>query len=791
MLSNYFKTSWRHLFKNKALSFIHIAGLSIGMAVVLLIGRWIWDELSFDTGTPHYDRIAQVMENQNYSGKINTGKGIPLPLGPELRLRYGSDFRYVVTSSWNFSSLIAQGEQKIVAKGYYMEQQAPELLSLHMLRGSRSAFRETGTILLSSSLARNLFGGADPLGKPVRMNAEMNKLVAGVYEDFPTNSSFHDLQYMVSLKDLHSWVDGHENDWNDQSFQLFVELEDHAEMAAISAKIQDARLARVSKEDRRYQGRLFLQPMAQWHLYSEFSNGVNTGGAIQYVWMFAWTGLFVLLLACINFMNLSTARAEKRAREVGIRKVAGSLRGQIVGQFFSESVLVAGVSLLFALLIAYLLLPFFNIVSGKELSLPWSNGYFWLIALGSTLFIGMLAGSYPAIYLSSFRPASVLKGTFRTGPLAGKARQVLVVIQFSVSILLVIGTLVVYRQLQVSRNRPVGYDRGGLITLVMQTLNFHNHFEALRQDLLHSGAVAEVAESNSPVTENDHYDNGFSWPGRDPNEPEQFNLIGVTPEYGKAVGIQLLSGRDFSRQFATDSSALILNEAAVKYMGLQHPISSTLIWYGRPFHVVGVARDMIMGSPYAPVEQAIYYLNHDIGGILNIRLSPTLGVRDALAKIGAVCARYSPEEPFDYQFVDQAYADKFALEDHIEKLAAFFAALAIFISCLGLFGMAAYVAERRTKEIGVRKVLGASVPQVWRLLSIHFLILVAISFAVASPAAYYFMHRWLLQYSLRASLSWWIFAAAGGGALLITLATVSFQTLRAAMTNPVRSLRTE
>jgi ABC-type antimicrobial peptide transport system permease subunit len=490
-------------------------------------------------------------------------------------------------------------------------------------------------------------------------------------------------------------------------------------------------------------------------------------------------------------MNLSTARSEKRAKEVGIRKAVGSLRSQLISQFFIESLLVAALSFILSLSLVVLVLPFFNDVSGKQMSILWGNAYFWLMGIGFSLITGVIAGSYPALYLSSFKPVKVLKGTFKAGRLATIPRKVLVVMQFTVSVILIIGTIVVFRQVQFAKNRPVGYSRDGLITIIMETMHYHDHFEAMREDLIKSGAVADMAESNTPVTENDHYDDGFTWQGKDPNAPAIFNTVGLTTEYGKTVGFQFIDGRDFSKQFLTDSSAIVLNETAVKYMGLKNPVGATVSWYKRPFRVIGVIKDMVMESPYAPAKQSIFYLDKTIGGILNIRINPNMSAATALDKIQAVCKQYSPSEPFDYKFADDVYAAKFANEVRVGKLASFFAILAIFISCMGLFGMASFMAEQRIKEIGVRKVLGASAFNLWGLMSKDFVVLVVISLLIATPVGYYFMYNWLQSYQYRSEISWWIFAVTGAGALLITLLTVSWQSINAALMNPVKSLKTE
>jgi putative ABC transport system permease protein len=531
--------------------------------------------------------------------------------------------------------------------------------------------------------------------------------------------------------------------------------------------------------------------MSRWHLYSKFENGVSVGGAIQYVWMFAIIGAFVLLLACINFMNLSTARSEKRAKEVGIRKAIGSMRSQLISQFFSESLMVTGFAFIFSIGLVLLILPFFNSVAGRHIALPWGNVYFWLAGVGFSLVTGIIAGTYPALYLSSFQPVKVLKGTFKAGRLASIPRKVLVVTQFTVSVILIICTVTVFRQVQFAKSRPAGYTKEGLITVIMQTYNFHNNMSNLRNDLLAQGAIEDMSESNTPVTENDHFSNGFSWQGKDPLATTKFNTVGADVNFGKTVGWQFVAGRNFSNKFATDSSGIVLNEAAAKYLGFKNPLGETIKWDGRSYHVIGIVKDMVMESPYEVAKQTIFYIDTSIGGIMNIKLSPNMPTAQSLAKVAAVCKKYSPEETFDYKFVDEEYRQKFADEERVGKLAGFFATLAIFISCLGLFGMASFVAEQRTREIGVRKVFGASVLNLWGMLNKDFVVLVTIAMLIATPIAYYFMSNWLQHYQVRAELSWWIFVATGAGAMLITLLTVSYQSIKAALMNPVKAIRTE
>jgi putative ABC transport system permease protein len=791
MFRNHLVIAWRNLRKNRTHSFINISGLAIGMTVALLIGLWIWDELSFNTYDPHYKRVAQVMQSQTISGATSTQRPLPAPLGDELRNIYGDNFKRVAMESWSWSHILSTGDKNLLKGGIYMEQEGPELFGLSMVSGSKQALSDPSALLLSESLARALFGDSDPMGKTIKMDDTAAYRVAGVYADPPMNSTIaqRDIHFIAPWKRYLSKADL--TNWFDNSYQVFVELADGADEASVSAKIKDAKKKHVGDDAVRSKPELFLHPMSKWHLYSEFKNGVVAGGQIQYVWLFGTIGVFVLLLACINFMNLSTSRSEKRAKEVGIRKTVGSSRGQLIGQFFCESVVVALLAFAVSMVLAGLLLPWFNEVAGKRVAMPWGNPVFWVVGLVFSLLTGIIAGSYPALYLSSFRPIKVLKGTFKAGRFAGVPRRVLVVLQFSVSVILIVGTVVVFRQIQYAKNRPVGYNREGLVNLRMVTDDIHNHFSAIQDELIKSGSVVSIAESSSPATNVNHSTFGLKWRGKDPVMEDDIANFNVSPEYGKTMGWEFLQGRDFSAQLATDSAAMILNETAVKYMHFTHPLGEVIDMYGMKYTVIGVIRDVVADDPFEPVKQAIYHIKGNQNQYLNIRIAPGVSAHEAIQKIEAVCKQYAPSLPLDYKFIDEEYDKKFAAEERIGKLAGVFAVLAVFISCLGLFGMASFMAEQRIKEIGVRKVLGASVIDLWALLSKDFLGLVGIALVIALPLAGYFMGQWLEHYPYRTTIAWWIFAAAGAGAILITMLTVSYQSIRAALANPVKSLRSE
>ena len=785
--------AFRNLVKNKFTSLINIGGLATGMAVAILIGLWIYDEVSFDKSFPNHKRIAQIMQRFTINGETGAGTTIPFPVGDALRKSFGSDFKHVSMSSWNGGHVLSFGGKMLTKSGTFFEPDIMDMLSVKLLKGSKEAMNDPSSILLSASSAKAYFGSDNPMEKIMKIDNVLTLKVAGVYEDFPGNSSFSDVSFISTWKTF-AEDQGFKNvtdPWRCNCYLGYVEIADKGDMDQISGKIKDIKLDKVNKSELTQHPQVFLNPMDRWHLFSEFKNGVSVSGRIQYVWLFGLIGLFVLLLACINFMNLSTARSEKRAKEVGIRKAIGSLRSQLIAQFFCESLLIAFLAFFLSLLLVQLILPFFNDVAGKKMMVPFGNAIFWISCIGFSLITGMIAGSYPAFYLSSFKPVKVLKGTFRAGRLASIPRRVLVVVQFSVSIILIIGTMVVFRQIQFAKDRPIGYSRDGLVMMEMRTGDIHKHFDAVKNELLQTGSIASMAESGSPVTSVWSTNAGFDWKGKDPNMAVDFPNIDVSLDYGKTVGFQFTDGRDFSKDFGSDSTAFIINQTAAKFMGLKKPVGEIIMWDGVPFTVIGVIKDMIVESPYTRVRPMLYHLSKDIGNIITVKLNPIISASAALSRIESVFKKYNPSQPFEYQFIDEQYARKFENEQRIGKLSSFFAVLAIFISCMGLFGMASFVAEQRTKEIGIRKALGASVLNVWKLLSTEFVLIVLLSCAIAIPVAYYFLAKWLMNYEYHAAISWWIFVLSVVGALVITLLTVSFQAIKAAIANPVKSLRTE
>lgn len=787
MIKNYFKIAWRNLLKNKGYSFVNIGGLAVGIAVAILIGLWIYDELSVGTDTKNYDRIALVMQNQTINGEIQTNQSQSFQLGSELRNNYGSNFKYVVMSTFAQSPLLSFKEKVFSKTGYYMEAAAPQLLSLAMLQGSRQGLKNINSILLSASVAKAFFGNINAIGKVININNNSPVKVTGVYQDFSAKSAFNGLDFIAPL-DLYIKTPNFSLGWYNNWLQVFVQVADHVDMQKASAGIQKAKLKNIKQ----FNALLFLHPMAKWYLHSDFKSGVDAGGSVKFIWLFGVIAFFVLLLACINFMNLSTARSEKRAKEVGVRKAIGSARQQLIVQFFSESLLVVFLSFLIAMLLVQLFLPWFNDIAGKKIIIPWANPLFWLITVGFIFFTTLISGSYPALYLSSFKPVKVLKGTFKAGRFAAVPRKILVIVQFTVSITLIIATIVVYKQILFAKDRPVGYNLNGLITIPVQTPEVKNNYDAFRNQLLSTSAAADVSMSECSVTNMWYSDPGMEWRGKDPDFQDNIYRGGIDQEFGKTVGWKIKEGRDFSRRSPSDATAMILNEAAVKYMGFKNPIGERVKAYRKVYTVIGVVKNMISQSLYEPAKPTIFAINpYKEFHFIHVRVNPHISISKALKEIESVFRKYNSATPFEYNFTDDEFAEKYKYEERIGNLAGIFAALAVFISCLGLFGLASFVAEQRAKEIGIRKVLGASVSRLWQMLSGDFVVLVLASCFLAVPLAYFYLKHWLLAYAYHTEISWWIFAAAGAGALMITLLTVSFQAIKAALANPVKSLRTE
>lgn len=794
MYKNYFKIGWRSLLRNKSYSLINISGLAMGMAVAMLIGLWVNDELSFNKSFKNYDRLSGIYHHLTFGEDIFTENSIPYPFGSQLKNNF-PEVEEVAMTSFAGEHLVTFEENKISRTGLFVDPVFLHMFSIPLLQGTSSSLKDIQSILLSKKLADVLVGD-NPVGKMIRFDNRDQLMITGVFEDFQANSEFTDVSMLLPMEYHFSNSDATRtqlNNWEDFSFQCFVLLNEKASPVDTEAKLKNLLYQNISGDGKSLKPEGILLPMSKWHLYAEFKNGVTTGGKIQSVWMIGLIGTFVLLLACINFMNLSTARSEKRSKEVGIRKVMGSLRAQLVNQFLSESLLVVIISFFLAIIMVALSLSLFNNLSGKQLSIPWSDTYFLIGSLVFVIITSLLAGSYPALYLSSFNPVRVLKGTFKAGRYAVIPRKVLVVFQFTISTALIIATIIIFQQIQHAKDRSPGFDREGIIQLSIRTEDLANaDYNSLRHELLATGVVENMAKSDFPITGSMAGDASLTWQGKDPAFRPLVAINKCSHDFPMTNGFKFIAGRDFSREFASDSSAVIINEMAANLFPDGDAIGKHFQFAsGKKLEIIGVIKDQVRWTPFVNQSPHMYFINYKGMGYLTIRLNSHVDVASALTKIEDVIKKYDAGAPFDYKFQDDDYARLFHAEERLGKLTTVFAALAIVISCIGIFGLASFAVSQRTKEIGIRKVLGATVFSIWKLLSGNFAGLVLISFLLAAPLAYYFANQWLQQYDYKIEIEWPVFAVTGVLALVLTILTVSFQSIKAAWMNPVTSLRSE
>lgn len=788
MFKNYIKTAWRSLLHNKGLSFINISGLAIGIAFALLIGLWIQYEAGFDAFHVNKERIAMIRKHNLFNNQKTTARNQPLPLYDELKANYPEIKRLSRVVDGQHS--LMTGDNKFNKNGLYVDADFLQMLSFPLVKGNAaSALHDPNAIVLTESLAIAMFGKEDPIGRIIKLDNQYPLVVSAVARDVPGNSTIRfDFLAPFDFKLLHAEnIKKAQTQWGNNFLAYILEIKEGNSMAALSKKIEPVVMQK--RKDGITQ-LLFLQPMQQWHLYNEFKEWKNTGGRIGYVRLFAIIGIFVLLIACINFMNLSTARSEKRAKEVGIRKAVGSLRAQLIAQFLCESLLTALLALLLSILLIQLLLPLLKDIGFENIRFRFGNVSLWGSALGVCLITGLLAGSYPALYLSSFIPVKVLKGTFKQGITAVSLRKGLVVFQFTISIALIVSTVIVFQQIGHARDRHLGYNPDNLISIASSN-DLNKNYEAWKQDLLNTGHVESITRASSPMTAIYNSWSDFSWQGKAPNAITSFDAVMTDWDYDKTAGLKILKGRGFSRAQKTDSNAILINEAAAGLIGYKEPLGKIIKRGGHPLTIIGIVQNVVMRDPFKPVSPTIILFNVSDPSNMLLRLAPATNVAKALAAIQPITEKYNPALPFEYKFVDEEFATKFRTENQVGKLAGILAGLAIFISCLGLFGLAAFMAERRTREIGIRKVLGASVVNLWMLQSKEFVLLVMLAGVIASPLAFWLMHDWLQKYDYRITMEGWVFALAGSLAVLIALFTVSTQAVKTALANPVKSLRTE
>src|SRR5579862_683788 len=788
MLITFFKIAFRNIIRGKGFTVINIAGLAVGMASAILILLAVQNEFTFDRFYRNTDRLYQSWNRALGNTGINCWNVTPKPLAPAMKLAF-PEVERATRVNWDETLLFTIGDRKLNVKGTMVDPDFLLMFDFPFIKGNpNSALNEPQDIIVTRELAKKLFGDEDPIGKTVNIDNKFNYQVSAVMADLPNNTQF-DFEFLLPWSTMKL---RHEDDssWSNNSTRNYVMLRPHTNLAAFNAKIKNFIKMHGEKD---WIVESFLYPVSQLRLYSTFENGVPVGGNIEAVKVFTMIAVLILLIACINFMNLSTARSEKRAREVGVRKVVGALRASLISQFIGESILLSMISGAIGLVLVQLALSSFNLLVKKDLFIDYASPAFWASFMGFILLTGVLAGSYPAFFLSSFRPASVLKGTIKKINALVTPRKVLVVLQFTFAIILIVSTMIIRQQVKYAEDRKTGYDKENIISTFI-TGDINKNYAPIKDELLSSGTAVSVCKTSAPLTEG-WSDGGASWKGQDPNDRSDFNFYNTDGGLVKTAGLQLVKGRDIDIQkYPSDSTAVLINEAAEKKMGFKEPIGQMIDQgqWDTTWHVIGVIKDFILQSPYAAINPMIIQGPHASWlNLLQIRLNGARSTGQNIATIEKIFKKYNPEYPFEYRFVDEEYGKKFEDEQSRGTLTALFAGLTIFISCLGLFGLAAYMAENRRKEIGVRKVLGASIYGITALLSKDFMMLVLIAFFVASPVSWLVMDKWLGNFPYRVDISLWIFLVAGIAAAVVALLSVSFQAIKAARANPVRSLRSE
>ena len=789
-LRTYMKTAWRNLIRTAGYSSLNILGLSIGMGVALLIGIWVYDQYSYERYLPDHGRIYRVLRNFNSNGDTLTFATTSLKLADALRSQI-PDLEFVAESDWMEEHGLVVGDKKLYLTGGMVAGDFEKLFQFPLLKGSfGTVLRDPYSIVLTQATARALFGNDDPMGKSVRFDNMGELRVTGILKDLPSNTSF-DFHFLVPFRYLeltdYDARSGRGGSFQENGFQIFVKLKPGADKGLVAAKIRNIEHTEVGNVNA-MNSYVILHPMDRWHLYSKFENGKDSPGFLVYVRLFAVIGTLVLLIACINFINLTTARSEKRAREVGVRKAIGSSRRDLIFQFLMESFLLTFIAFLFSLMLVELGRGPFNALTGESVTIPYSRPMFWLVMLAFVVVTAIIAGSRPAFYLSSFQPVKVLKGVLQIGRARSLPRKILVVLQFTCSIAFVISTIIIYRQIQYARDRPNGYDLNRVLS-THKTVDLERDYPALKNELLEKGIVSGITTCTSPATGVWWQTNIDNWPGKHPGETVEMGTLYIDDDYFKTVGMTLKEGRNFPDR--NDTTDVIFNETAIARLRIRDPLNQVIIWQGNKYRIIGVVGDALQISPFEHARPTMFFCKPNVQNFLIYRLAPAIKTRDALAQLAAAFNKYNPAVPYQYRFEDENYAAKFRLEVLVGRLSGLFAGLAIFISCLGLLGLAAYVAERRTKEISIRKVLGASVSQVWLLLSKDFLLLVLISCVIASPLTFYILHGWLMKYEYRISIGAGVFIIAAALAMVLTIITISFQAIRVAMANPAEKLRSE
>ena len=787
MLKNFIKVAFRNLIKHRLYSVINISGLAIGILCSILILLWVSDETSYNSFIPKKDQLHQVWVDAEFDGGITSWSSVPLPTYEAMKTADAGIINSAV-AGWGGTRLLSVDDTRVLKRGYFVSEEFLEMFEYPLIHGeAASVLDEPTSIVLTASMAKTLFGNEDPIGKIVKVDDSSLLTVTGILQDIPSNSSF-EFEYLIPWKhreQINEWVLENKDNWGNYSFQIFVELNPALDYRNVEASISEM-LTENGEDDMKRE--LFFHPLPRWRLHSNFENGVSTGGMSDYVQLFTVIAFFILIIACINFMNLATARSERRAKEVGIRKSVGSNRTELILQFIGESMVISLLSFIIALVAAYMILPLYNSLVDKQLFIDFTSANFWIYSFAVVFSTGIVSGSYPAFYLSSFKPATTLKGKVTLGKSASTPRKVLVTLQFGFAILLMIGTVVIYNQIELVKNRELGYNQNNLISMQI-TEELEQNYDVLKTELLQTASVESMTRSNSSIT-SINSNNFLGWPGKPEDLRVLFTTIATEYDYAKTMGIEVLEGRDFSRDFKSDTAAIVINKAALDLMDLEDPIGTQLDLWESKYTLIGVLDDVLMGSPYRAVKPLFMIVDTGWISVITVRMRGN-DITSELAEVEAVFGKYNPAYPFDYSFADEAFANKFATINITQRLALIFSILAILITGLGLFGLASYTAQQRTKEIGIRKVLGASVSSLVSLMSKDFSRMVIISFLISAPVAWLLLDKYLDRYAVRVDINWWIFPLIGLLALVFALAIVIQQAIRSAHANPVRSLRNE
>ena len=786
MIKNYFKIAWRNLFRNKGFSATNLLGLTIGITCTILISLWVKDELTYDKFHANYNSIYKIYANRDFNNQVFTDENMVLPLASTIKAAIPQIEKAVVTTHRQ-PRILKYGDNKLKKEGYTVNEEFFTMFSWKFIKGDpATAIKDPSSIVLTRSAAKAFFGNDDPINKVLRIDNDRDAKVTAVVEDVPANSTFQ-FDYITPFNPSSENYKRSFGNWQNSSWAVFIQTKPGADVKAIEKTINDIKYQHDETDKK--MSTYFAFPFSKLRLESEFKDGKNVGGMIEYVRLFSIIAIIILLIACVNFMNLSTARSEKRAREVGVRKTLGSGKRQLVFQFFSESIILTLIAFVLSVLAVYLLLPFFNDLVDKHLSLDLTQPLFWLAAIALIIFTGLVAGSYPALYLSSFNPVKVLKGTFLSGKKSALPRHILVVGQFAISILLISATIIIYQQIQHIKNRDMGYNANNLI-MIPSSGDTQKNYTAIKDELMKTGVLDIVNRSFSPITEVWWKAPAPDWDGKPAGGELIVASMATDVDYTKTMGVKIIQGKDFSGVPA-DSANMIINETAVKAMQLKNPLGTQLRYGPNKYTVIGVTNDIVMESPFTAVDPMLVYFDPRNSNSINIRLKSSVKPQDALKSIETVFKKYNPAFPFDYKFADQEFGKKFLTENLISRITNIFAGLAIFICCIGLAGLASFTIEKRIREIGIRKVMGATLQQLLLLISKDFLKLVLIAFVIATPIAWWFMNDWLQKYPDRINISIWLFGAVGLLILLLALVVVSLNTMKAAIANPIKSLRTE